>query len=706
MASVSATLYERETMATRFDDDEFFDAYGFGPLPEPEVDAPRPAPASERAEALLVGLTEQQRYAVLHRDSPLVILAGAGTGKTETMTRRIAHLIASGDARPEEILAITFTQKAAAELEERIKHKLDDDLNGLSVGTFHRISGKLLRDHYHLFDVPEDYAILDPTESKRIIRNLAKARWGKDVDKETIEEAEKFIEEVANDPLTMAQKIGEADYDIRGIYNDYRDEKRRMNSLDFNDMIQIVHDAFAGGAVDPEQICGHWRHIIVDEYQDTNGMQYEWLRYVLGSNPNIAVVGDDDQSIYGWRGAKIENILDFHKNFANTRTIKLEENFRSYKPILEAANGIIGRNKNRLGKKLFTNRKPPDSENGDPRDPDPVVIRYFINSDIEARWITGEIKAAIAGGMAPTDIAVLSRAGTPLQVIQQRLTMAGVPYVVSGGQKLQEKAEIKDALAYLRLAVNPDDGAALDRIINVPRRGVGDTYVKKILDAADLARKQGVELSLMQVVESFAKSKTFPGSTPERVREFVSIMEKANALFWTDANAGQIMAFLMEETGYRAAVKAELEEAKLSGDHKKAELLGNRLDSLADLEILGKTMGPIELIEQIGFADEGRGRNATGVWLGTIHGAKGLEWPIVFGIGWEENIFPTWQSLQEKGEKLAEERRCAYVQITRARETLILTTTGERNLKPASPSRFLDELPDSVLYIDNQPAYD
>lgn len=443
-----------------------------------------------------------------------------------------------------------------------------------------------------------------------------------------------------------------------------------------------------------------------DEYQDTNGLQYEWLRYVLGDNPNIVVVGDDDQSIYGWRGAKIENILEFHKNFPNTKVIKLEENFRSYKPILEAANGIIGRNRNRLGKKLFTNRHPPNGADGQPRDPDPVVIRYFINSDIEARWITGEIKATIASGVPATDIAVLSRAGTPLQVIQQRLTMSGIPFVVSGGQKLQEKAEIKDALAYLRLAVNPDDGAALDRIINMPRRGVGDTYVKKILDAADLARKQGIELSLMQVVESFAKSKTFPGSTPERVREFVDVMNKANGMFWTDATAGQLLAYLMEATGYRAMVRSDLDEAKLSGDHKKAELLGNRLDSLADLEILGKTMGPLELIEQVGFADEGRGRNATGVWLGTIHAAKGLEWPIVFGIGWEENIFPTWQSLQEKGEKLAEERRCAYVEITRARETLILTTTGERNLKPASPSRFLDELPDSVLYIDNQPAYE
>jgi DNA helicase-2/ATP-dependent DNA helicase PcrA len=692
-------------MATRFEDDDF-DPFGFGSIAEPEPEA-RPSPASERAVALLQGLTEQQREAVLHRGSPLVILAGAGTGKTETMTRRIAHLIASGDARPEEILAITFTNKAAAELEERIKHKLDDDLNGLSVGTFHRISGRLLRENYHLFGVSEDYQILDPAETKRIIRGLAKDRWGKDVDKETIEEAEKFIEDVGNDPLTMPQKIAEADYDIRGIYNDYRDEKAKLNSLDFNDMIQIAHDAFAHGNVDPAEICGRWRHVVVDEYQDTNGLQYEWLRYVLGDNPNIAVVGDDDQSIYGWRGARIENILEFHENFADTRIIKLEENFRSYKPILDAANGIISRNRNRMGKRLYTNRRPPDGPDGSPRDPDPVIIRYFINSDIEARWITGEIKAAVASGTPPTDIAVLSRAGTPLQLIQQKLTMAGIPYVVSGGQKLQEKAEIKDALAYMRLAVNPDDGAALDRIINVPRRGVGDTYVKKILDAADLARKQGVELSLMQVVESFAKSRIFPGSTPERVREFVDVMNQANAMFWTDATAAQMMAFLMERTGYRAFLQSDLEEARQSGDSKKADMLGGRLDSLADLEILGKTMGPIELIEQVGFADEGRGRNATGVWLGTIHAAKGLEWPIVFGIGWEENVFPTWQSLQEKGEKLAEERRCAYVQITRARETLILTTTGERNLKPASRSRFLDELPDAAcLYIDTQPAYD
>lgn len=655
------------------------------------------SPAAERLDTLLEGLTDPQRESVLHRGTPLVILAGAGTGKTTALTRRIAHIIASGDARPDEILAVTFTNKAARELEKRIKKLLDDDLYGLTVGTFHSVCARMLRDNHALFGIDQDFVIMDADDQKRMIRRLIKGAFiklEKEEAKAIAEEVYELIEKVREDSENGHNVLMQASSDASYIYNMYETTKQKDGVLDFTDLLHIVTLGFRSGDVDPQLLAGNWKHILVDEYQDTNGLQFEWLKYITGSKPDLAVVGDDDQVLYSWRGAKIENILNFHEQFKNTKIIRLEQNFRSTGYILDAANGLIEKNKKRLGKTLFTT-----DEKGQP-----IHVRYFVNAEMEAQWVANEIKAAIADGMEATDIAILSRSSPALNLIEHKLTYAGIPYVLSGGKRFQDKAEIRDAMAYLRLASNPNDSSSFERVVNTPKRGMGDMAVKRIIDASDVTRKEHLPLSLMDIAENYALSKSLPGDVPGKLLSFVKAIKAANTLFWRGGTAAEVMNLVLEESGYNEAMKALLEDMKSSGDNSTVESLQNRMHNLADLIKLGNDLTPIQLIEQLGLSEDGRSKNSKGVWVGTIHAAKGLEWPMVIGIAWEDNILPSWQSLLEKGDMLAEERRCAYVEITRARKYLTLTTTGERFQKPAERSRFLSELPQgSFTQFDMQP---
>ena len=643
---------------------------------------------------MLDGLTQPQLESVLHRGSPLVILAGAGSGKTTALTRRIGHIIASGDASPEEILAVTFTNKSARELEKRLKKLLDDDLAGLRVGTFHAVCARILRDNAVMFGVSPDYVIMDSDDQKRMVKRLAKGRFGKGVEKELIEAIMDLVENVRGNPDESLKLLNEASDDARRVYHDYEDAKRQDGVLDFTDLLSIVTEAFRHGLVDPATVAGQWKHILVDEYQDTNGLQFEWLQHIVGDKPDLAVVGDDDQVLYSWRGARIENILTFHEKFKDTKVIRLEQNFRSTGLILDAANGLISKNKKRLGKTLFTT-----DEVGRP-----VHVRYFVNAEMEARWIADEIKAAIANGMPPTDIAVLSRASRALNLVEQKLTWAGVPYVLSGGKRFQDKAEVRDAMAYLRLAANPNDSSSFERVVNTPKRGMGDIGVKRIIEASDAAHKNRIPLSLIDIADAFARSRALPGDVPAKLLGFVDAVRRSNIAFWRGADASTLLDYVLKESGYMAALEQAAAEAKSNGDNQMQDSLQTRKDNLADLLTIGVGMRPIQLVEHLGLSEDGRSRNATGVWVGTIHASKGLEWPMVIGVGWEENVLPSWQALSEKGEMLAEERRCGYVLITRARRFLTLTTTGERFSKPAERSRFLDELPKGAFHkFDMQP---
>lgn len=664
------------------------------------------SPAKEREKKLLEGLTPPQRESVLHRGSPLVILAGAGTGKTTALTRRIGHIIASGDGSPDEILAVTFTNKAARELEKRIKKLLDDDLTGLTVGTFHAVCARILRDNYTLFGVDQDYVIMDSDDQKRMIKRLIKNRFGKlqkEELKELTDEVSDLVENVRGNPDESHVIKNKASGQALFIYYDYEEAKRNDGVLDFTDLLAIVTEAFEKGTVDPEMIAGRWKHILVDEYQDTNGLQFRWLQHIVGNKPDLAVVGDDDQVLYSWRGARIENILTFHEKFENTQVIRLEQNFRSIAPILDAANGLIAHNKKRLGKTLFTTGENFPDLTDKERDR-PVHTRYFVNADAEAQWIVSEVKAAMESGLAATDIAILSRASRALNLIEQKLTWSGIPYVLSGGKRFQDKAEIRDAMAYLRLAANPNDTSSFERVVNTPKRGMGDVAIKKIIDASDMARKIGLPLSLLDIAENYAKSRALPGDVPGKLLAFVEAIRSANTTFWRGADASELLESILHESGYTAAMKELLTESKGTGDSSLAESLQIRTDNISDLLKLGKGMRPIQLVEHLGLSEDGRSRNATGVWVGTIHAAKGLEWPIVIAVGWEDNLLPSWQALAEGPEMIAEERRCAYVQMTRARYELTITHVGERFQKPAHPSRFLSELPPNTFQkFDMQP---
>lgn len=655
------------------------------------------SPASARAQEMIEGLTPEQRESVLHRGTPLVILAGAGTGKTTALTRRIGHIIANGDGSPQEILAVTFTNKAARELQRRLKKLLDDDLHGLTVGTFHAVCARMLRDHYALFGVDPDFSVMDADDQTRLVKRLIKSRHGK-LDREALKavtnEALDLIEDARNNPEESIALLSRASDDSRALYYDYDAAKRQDGVLDFTDLLSIVTESFRHGMVDPELVAGQWRHILVDEYQDTNGLQFEWLQHIVGNKPDLAVVGDDDQVLYTWRGARIDNILTFADKFPGTKIIRLEQNFRSTGLILDAANGLIAHNKRRLGKTLFTLDEPGK----------PLHIRYFQNAEYEARWVAEEVKAAIASGTKPTEIAILSRASHALNIIEQKLTWAGIPYVLSGGKRFQDKAEVRDAMAYLRLASNPNDSTSFERVVNTPKRGVGDVAVKRIIDGSDAARKAGIPFSLIDIADNFAHSRALPGDTPAKLLAFVEAVRAANVSFWRGATASDLLEQILADSGYTEAMANAHAEAKANGDSTMTESLQERMSNIADLLTLGKEMHPIELVEHLGLAEDGRSRNATGVWLGTIHAAKGLEWKNVIGVAWEDNVLPSWQALAEKGEMLAEERRCAYVEITRARERLTLTWTGERFQKPAERSRFLDNIPKGTFEaFDMQP---
>lgn len=645
------------------------------------------SPAAKRLQELLEGLTEPQRQSVEHRDAPLVIIAGAGTGKTTALTRRIGHIITSGDGKPEEILVVTFTTKAARELEKRLKSLLDDSLDGITVGTFHAICARMLRDHYHEFGVPQDYVIMDADDQKRLVKRIGKELFGKNVDKDLIDASLAFIENVRGNPDTYDKEMASCDPTIREITRHYEKAKRDDNVLDFTDLINIVVDCFRLGLVDPQIFRDKWKHVLVDEYQDTNGLQFTWLKYIAGNNPNIAVVGDDDQVLYSWRGARIENILEFPESFEDTKVIKLEQNFRSTGHILDAANHLIGHNKARMGKTLFTN----DEAGEKPK------VLTFADAEAEARWVVEEVKRHIANGLKPTDIAILSRASHVLHLIEQKMTFAGIPFVLSGGKRFQDKAEIRDAVAYLRLATNPEDSTAFERVVNSPKRGMGDVAIRKILDATDKARELKVGMSLMTIARNYTVGKSLHGDVPRKLGEFVDVIERANRVFWRGGTAEQILDITLKESGYLDEMERALKEAKEENEKTTQETLDTRLKSLQDLMTIARGKAPLELIEHLGLSEDGRSRKATGVWIGTIHAAKGLEWPVVIGVGWENNVLPSWQALSEGAENVAEERRCGYVLITRARQYLTLTTTGERFNQPAIRSRFLDELPEKSV---------
>lgn len=649
----------------------------------------------QSAPPYLDGLNPAQRAAVEALEGPVLMLAGAGTGKTKALTTRIVHLLCTGSARPNEILAVTFTNKAAREMKSRIGGQLGEAVEGMPwLGTFHSICVKLLRRHAELAGLKSNFTILDTDDQIRLLKQLVAAaniddkRWPARMLAGVIDNWKNRAWTPENVP------VGESSaYDGKGValYAQYQARLKELNAVDFGDLLLHVVTIFQQRPDVLEQYQRWFRYILVDEYQDTNVAQYLWLRLLAGGHRNICCVGDDDQSIYGWRGAEVGNILRFEKDFPGAEVVRLEQNYRSTGHILAAASGVIAANKGRLGKTLFT-----DGEDGEK-----VRLIGHWDGEEEARWIGEEIEAMQGGtrGMAPVsldDVAILVRASHQMRGFEDRFLTIGLPYRVIGGPRFYERMEIRDAMAYFRLAVSPDDDLAFERIVNTPKRGLGDKAVQTIQRTA---RANGV--SLVEGARLAVEAALLKGKGAKELRNLVQSLDRWHAQVRAEADTHvELAEMILDESGYTGMWQAD----------KTPEAPG-RLENLKELvkalEGFDNLQGFLEHVALI--MDNETEEHGAKVSIMTLHAAKGLEFPAVFLPGWEDGLFPSQRSMDESGLKgLEEERRLAYVGITRAERLCTISFAANRRVygqwQSALPSRFIDELPEDHVDVLTPPG--
>ena len=636
---------------------------------------------------LLEGLNEPQRAAVVHRGGPLLVLAGAGSGKTRVLTHRIAHLVQTGDARPEQILAITFTNKAAGEMRERVESIVGTGrTRAMWVMTFHSACARMLRAEAQRLGFTSGFTIYDAADSQRLVRQCMETH---EVDSKRFPPRmiQSLISRAKNQLLNATdyeQRIdGVVDEVVAAVYRTYERRLRAMNAMDFDDLLLRAVELFETGPDVLDRYQTAFRHILVDEYQDTNAVQYRLLELLARTHRNLVVVGDDDQSIYGFRGADIRNILDFEHDFPDAKVVKLEQNYRSTQRILEAAHAVVSRNVGRKGKKLWT-----EAEGGEP-----VQIRRLADEHEEARFVAGEIERLVDGGMSSSEIAVFYRTNAQSRVLEDTLVRYRLTYQVIGGTRFYERAEIKDALAYLSLLVNPNDVVALQRIINVPRRGIGKTTVDRLLAYANSTGEPALELA-----ERAEQIPGLGGAAVKSLSRFAEIVADLRELAAGQRRVGDVLEAVIDRSGYRDALTAEA-----AGDPQALTRLENLQEFVGlareyDLNAVGDDDAGLEaFLQQVAlFSDQDALREDDGaITLMTLHNAKGLEYPVVFMIGQEEGIFPHSRAVDSGG--VEEERRLCYVGITRARERLYMTYAAARTLfgerQWNEPSRFLEEIP-------------
>ncbi|OHB31361.1 MAG: DNA helicase II [Phenylobacterium sp. RIFCSPHIGHO2_01_FULL_69_31] len=638
----------------------------------------------------LAGLNPEQREAVEAVDGPVLVLAGAGTGKTKVLTTRLAHILASGRAKPWELLAVTFTNKAAREMRERIAHIIGPSAEGLRwLGTFHSVAAQILRRHAELVGLKSNYTILDTDDQERLIKQVLEAE-NIDTKRWTPKALAGLIDHWKNrgwrpDQLPPAEAQAFANGKGQALYRLYQERMRILNACDFGDLLLHNLTIFVSQPDVLAEYHNRFRYLLVDEYQDTNVAQYLWLRLLAQKSQNLCCVGDDDQSIYGWRGAEVDNILRFERDFPGAKVVRLERNYRSTSHILAAASGLIAANKGRLGKTLWT-----DSQEGQK-----VVVRGIWDGDAESRLIADEVEKARRAGRQYRDIAILVRASFQMRSFEERFVMLQIPYVVIGGPRFFERAEIRDAIAYLRLIQSQDDDLAFERIVNTPKRGIGDTTVQKLLQ---IARLNGVPAStaarqLVLTDELAAKTRT---SLANFLRDLDRWRGQAEHI-----HHARLMEAVLEESGYTDMLKLD-RSPQAQG---RLENLKELVQSMGSYETLQAYLEHVSLV-----MDLERGPQADSVQIMTLHQAKGLEFPLVFLPGWEEGVFPSQRSMDEKGEKgLEEERRLAYVGITRAREEARISFAANRQVygrwTSQLPSRFVDELPPANVEASSETGY-
>ena len=643
----------------------------------------------------LTGLNPEQRAAVEATEGPVLVLAGAGTGKTRVLTTRLAHILATGRAKPWELLVVTFTNKAAKEMRERITHIIGPSAEGLRwLGTFHSVAAQILRRHAELVGLKSNFTILDTDDQERLIKQVLEAE-NVDAKRWTPKALAGMIDHWKNrgwtpDRLPAGEGMEFANGKGAKLYSLYQERMRVLNACDFGDLLLHNLTIFMANPDVLADFHERFKYVLVDEYQDTNVAQYLWLRLLAQKRQNVCCVGDDDQSIYGWRGAEVDNILRFERDFPGATVIRLERNYRSTSHILAAASGLITANKGRLGKTLWTD------QNGGEK----VVVRGVWDGEAESRLIAEEIERARKGGTEKDprkyrDIAILVRASFQMRAFEERFVMLQIPYTVVGGPRFFERAEIRDAHAYLRLVQSPDDDLAFERIVNVPKRGIGDTTVQKLLQ---IARVNGVPV--MQAAREAVQTDELAARTRTALSNFLRDLDRwrgqAQAI-----HHGRLTEQILEESGYTDALRLD----KTPTAQTRLENLKELVQSMGAFDTLESYLEHVSLV-----MDMDRGPQADAVQIMTLHSAKGLEFPLVFLPGWEEGVFPSQRSMDEKGEKgLEEERRLAYVGITRAREEARISFAANRQVygrwTSQLPSRFVDELPLENVEASSETGY-
>jgi DNA helicase-2/ATP-dependent DNA helicase PcrA len=662
------------------------------PLPRPGGIAERAAQA--RGVSYLDALNPEQRQAVEWTEGPVLVLAGAGTGKTRVLTTRIAHLLATNRAKPWQILAVTFTNKAAREMKHRIGDLIGEVVEGMQwLGTFHSIGAKILRRHAELAGIKADFTILDTDDQLRLMKqvieaaNIDEKRW-------PARQLAGLIDHWKNRglaPSDVPDGDGRMFADGRGkaLYAAYQDRLKVLNAADFGDLVLQPLNILRSEPGVLADYHGRFRYMLVDEYQDTNVAQYLWLRLLAQGSHNLCCVGDDDQSIYGWRGAEVDNILRFEKDFPGAKVIRLERNYRSTPHILGAASHLIAHNQGRLGKTLFTDR---DHGSDVPR----VIVASSWDSEQEARAVGEEIEQLQHKGVKLNDVAILVRASFQMRAFEDRFVTLGLNYRVIGGPRFYERQEIRDALAYFRATVQPADDLAFERIVNLPRRGIGEATVKLLHDRGRKRR-----IPLMEAATEMVETDEISGRARASLRDLLAAFAR-----WRGELAHlphtELAEMILEESGY-----TEMWQQDRSADSPGR--LENLKELVRSMDEFDSMQGFLEHVSLVMDADAEGSTDAVNIM--TLHSAKGLEFDVVFLPGWEEGLFPSQRTLDENGKAgLEEERRLAYVGITRAKRRAYIRFASNRRMhglwQSSIPSRFLDELPeDHVEVVEEGASY-
>ena len=639
----------------------------------------------------LDALNTPQREAVETLDGPLLVLAGAGTGKTRVLTTRLIHLLNTGKAYPSQILAVTFTNKAAQEMRNRVANQIGQQVEGWWLGTFHALAARMLRRHAEHVGLTSNFTILDADDQVRLVKQLMEVenidtkKWPpKNV--AAIISRWKDRGKVPSD-ISQADAGDYANGRMIKIYTAYQERMQVLNACDFADLLLHMITIFKKPKCADILADYHrrFKYILVDEYQDTNVAQYLWLRLLAQGTGNICCVGDDDQSIYGWRGAEVGNILRFERDFKDAKVVRLEQNYRSTGHILEAASAVIANNEGRLGKTLWS-----ASDKGDK-----VNVRGLWDGEAEARFVGEEIESFQRKGVPLNQIAVLVRAGFQMREFEERFIQLGVPYRVIGGPRFYERKEIRDALAYLRVTAQSADDLALERIINTPKRGIGDATIQKLY-----AHARAANISLYQSMVDLSQTEEFGA----KIRTTLSALVR-NFENWRDMlsqmHHAELAAVILDESGYTAMWQAD----KSPDAEGRLENLKELVSAMQEFENMEAFLEHIALVLENQEGDN----NTDQVTLMTLHGAKGLEFDVVFLPGWEDGVFPSQRSLDENGNVgLEEERRLAYVGITRARKRSIISHVANRRMYGkwvnGIPSRFVEELPETAVEIETEPG--